>query len=68
MKHNVTLGISHRSMRLVIVKHVRLKCGTERLHGTDGDKMRYFNEFFAFFLRFRVLDLCFMELMQRRSA
>jgi hypothetical protein len=55
-------------MRLVIVKHVRLKCGTERLHGTDGDKMRYFNEFFAFFLRFRVLDLCFMELMQRRSA
>jgi hypothetical protein len=29
MKHNVTLGISQRSTRLVIVKHVtiRLKCG-----------------------------------------
>ena len=48
-----------------------------RIHGTDVgikcgtvmDKMRYFNEFFASYLRFCVLDLCFFcNGIQRRSA
>jgi hypothetical protein len=53
-----------RSMRLVIEKHVTimLKCGTERIHGADAeriwDKMRYF-KFLASFLRYCVFDLCF---------
>jgi hypothetical protein len=40
-----------------------------RIHGTVMDKMRHFNEFFASYLRFCVLDLCFFCIgIQRRSA
>ena len=42
-----------------------IKCGTVM------DKMRHFNEFFASYLRFCVLDLCFFVMpngIQRRSA
>jgi hypothetical protein len=48
-----------------------------RIHGTDMgikcgtvmDKMRHFTEFFASYLRFCVLDLCFFcNGIQRRSA
>ena len=52
---------------------IRLKCGKRmRIHGTDMgikcgtvmDEMRHFNEFFASYLRFCVLDLCSFFVME----
>jgi hypothetical protein len=77
MKHNVTLGISHRAKAnetcycLCYCEYVKMR--KRMRNGPDprneyGDKMRHFNEFFApfMFLCFRFMFLC--NEMQHHSA